>query len=279
MKLEARAGRRTEWIWTAFILLLAAWFYGWTATSAGSPLTFKLQSDDLYNRLADGFLAGHLGFAEKPAPELAQLADPYDPAQYGPYTHFHDVSYYRGRYYLYFGPTPALVLLAPWKALTGTYLPQNLAVAVFAWSAALLGCLLLRELRAWHFPGTPSWVMAGGGAAMAFGSLLPILLRRPVVYELAIAGACFFGMAGLFLLHRALTSPGRQREWLAGASAALGLAVSCRPNFLFGAGAALGIFLWRQWLPETSPRPGGGFGDCPGGGPSHRGDRPGPPGL
>ena len=88
---------------------------------------------------------------------------------------------------------------------------------------------------------------------MTFGSLLPILLRRPVFYELAIAAACFFGMAALLFLHRALVAPTRSRAWLAGASAALGLAVSCRPNFLFGAGVALAIFLWRLWLREGRP--------------------------
>ena len=76
MNQDRTSAHRTEWIWTAAILVLAGWFYAWTATSAGSPLTFKLQSDDLYNRLADGFLAGHLGFAEPAPPEMAQLADP-----------------------------------------------------------------------------------------------------------------------------------------------------------------------------------------------------------
>jgi hypothetical protein len=241
------SSRRTEWIWTAIILAVAAWFYGWTATSAGSPLTSALQIDDLYNRLADGFLAGHLGFAELPPPELANLADPYDPAQNAPFQRFHDVSYYEGRYYLYFGPVPAVVLLAPFKALTGAHLPQNLAVVVFAWGSALLGCLLVRAIRKQYFPSARSYVVICGTAAMAFGSLLPILLRRPVVYELAIASACFFGLAALLLLHRAVVSPKRQNAWLAGGSLALGLAVGCRPDFLFGAAGALAVFIWPIW--------------------------------
>ncbi len=239
--------RRAEIIATCVVLLLGAWFYFWTATSAGSPLTLALQKNDLYNRLADGFLAGRLGFVEEPPPELAKLADPYDPAQNAPYQGYHDVTYYRGRYYLYFGPAPALVLLAPWKAVTGHYLPQNLAAALFAWGMALAGVLLLRALRRRYFPATPAWVMVSGTAAVVFGGLLPVLLRRPVYYELAIASAGFFGMTALLLLHQAVTAPVRGNRWLAGASLALGLAIASRPNYIFGAAAALGVYLWWVW--------------------------------
>ncbi|HEX3728511.1 MAG TPA: hypothetical protein VHV47_01815, partial [Opitutaceae bacterium] len=116
------AANRREWIWAAAILAVAAWFYLWTATTGANPLSFTLQSDDLYNRLADGFLHGRLSFLDQPPPELAQLSNPYDPAQNAPYVRYHDVSYFHGRYYLYFGPTP-LLLLVPWRALTHTYLP------------------------------------------------------------------------------------------------------------------------------------------------------------
>jgi hypothetical protein len=246
---------RTEIIALWVVLLLGAGFYFWTATSAGSPLTLTLQKNDLYNRLADGFLAGRLGFVEEPPPELAKLADPYDPAQNAPYQRYHDVTYYRGRYYLYFGPGPALVLLAPWKAITGNYLPQNLAAALFAWGAALAGVLLLLALRRRYFPATPAWVMACGAAAVVFGSLLPVLLRRPVYYELAIASAGFFGLLALLLLHRAVTAPIRGNRWLAGASLALGLAIASRPNYLSGAAAALGVYLWWIWRHgHPSPR-------------------------
>ena len=255
--MESQAGapsgagrRRAELIAICAVLVLGAWFYFWTATSAGSPLTFTLQKDDLYNRLADGFLAGRLGFVEAPPPELAKLADPYDPAQNAPYQRYHDVTYFQGRYYLYFGPAPALVLLAPWKALTGHHLPQNLAVALFAWGMAAAGVGLLLTLRRRYFAGTPSWVAVCGAGAVVFGGLLPVLLRRPVYYELAIASAGFFGMVALLLLERAVAAPARSGRWLAGASLAFGLAIASRPDFVCGAGAALGVYLWSRWRRE-----------------------------
>lgn len=243
-------GRSGETFGLVLILALAGAFYFWTATSAGSPLTFERTPDDLYNRLADAFLAGQTSFLEEPPSELARLANPYDPAQNAPYKKYHDVTYYRGRYYLYFGPVPALVLLVPWKVLTGASLPQNLAVVGFAWATAAMAVLLLREMRRRWFPATPGWVVLLLALGLVFGSLLPVLLRRPLFYELAISSACFFGLTALWLLLKA--SAGDRYRWvaLAGAGLCLGLAVGSRPNCLFGAAAAIGLCLW-QWRREA----------------------------
>lgn len=244
-------GRKLESAFLGVLLVLAAGFYFWTATSAGSPLSATRASDDLYNRLADGFLAGRTSFLEEPPVELAKLADPYDPAANAPYRKFHDISYYRGRYYLYFGPTPALVLLAPWKLLTGTSLPQNLAVVVFAWGSALLGVVLVRKLRDRFFQQLPGWMFAGAALAVVFGNLLPVLLRRPLHYELAIASAGFFGLLALIGLLRAEEGR-RPLLWLVGSGLALGLAVGARPNYVFAAMAVMGFLGWTWWraLPE-----------------------------
>ena len=232
------------------ILVVAAWFYGWTATSAGSPWTRQLAPDDLYNRLSDGLLAGRLSFLEQPDPALALLSDPWDPAQNAPYKKFHDVTYYRGKYYLYFGPTPAVLLLAPWKALTGGYLPQNVAAVVFAGLGVAASMGLILVLRARHFPQTPSWIVGLCLLAAAFANFGAPLLRRPVYYELAIASAYACAMAAILCLALALGREDRgRRRWLALAGLAYGLAVAARPDYVFGA-VILFVPLfpaWRSW--------------------------------
>lgn len=246
MREPGRGSRTGETIGLIVLLVLGGAFYFWTATSAGSPLTWERPHYDLYNRLADGFLAGRTSFLEDPPPELAQLANPYDPVQSAPYAKYHDVTYYRGRYFLYFGPTPALVLLAPWKALTGFSLPQNLAVVAFAWGAAILGVLLLRRLRDQFFPAIPAWHLFTGAAVTIFGNLLPVLLRRPLYYELAIASAVFCSLAALCCLLQAET--GRRRiAWLVGTGLALGLTVASRPNQAVAVGVFIFLLIWTWW--------------------------------
>ncbi len=231
--LGARFG--VDRVYAAIVLAIAAGFYFWTATSAGSPATAGLQSDDLYNRLADGFLSGQLGFVEVPNPAIAQLDDPWDPAQNGPLRQFHDVSYFEGRYYLYFGAPPAFLLLAPWKFLTGTYLAQNIAVAVFAWLGALGAVAAILAIRVRWFPTTPAWVTGLCCVVAAFGNFVPVLLRRPVYYELAVASAYAFTMAALFALVKVAAGASRRRFWLATAAGLYGLAIASRPSLLFGA--------------------------------------------
>src|SRR5580658_9426275 len=210
-----RFAQHVECFWAVLVLALAGWFYLWTATSAGSPLSTKLQQDDLYNRLADGFLAGQLSFLEKPNPALADLQDPWDPAQNAGLSTFHDVSYFRGKYYLYFGAAPAILLLAPWKAVTGTYLGENVAAAVFSWLGVGASIGLVLVLRRRHFPALGGWIGGTCLVGLAFGNFAAILLRRPVYYELAISSAYAFAMAALLCIALAQGGGTRRRLWLA----------------------------------------------------------------
>ena len=84
-----------------------------------------------YEYMVDGFLSGHLYLSLPPPKELLALPDPYDPTQNIRYRLW-DVSLYQGKYYLYYGPTPALLLMLPWKVVTGHHLPQRLATGIFA---------------------------------------------------------------------------------------------------------------------------------------------------
>lgn len=236
-------------MWILLVLSFTGAGYFWTATSAGSRLTQTLPDDDLYNRLTDGFLAGQLSFLEKPDNGLLQLADPWDPVQNGPLRQFHDVSYYRGRFYLYFGAAPSVVLLLPWKLLTGTYLPQNMASVVFAWAGALFGIASLVVIRRRFFPLVRGWVGGFCLLALAWGNFVPVLLRRPVFYELAISSAYAFLMLALLAVLLSLQSVVLRRVWLVLAGLALGMAVASRPNLVFGAVVLLvPLFpFWRAW--------------------------------
>jgi hypothetical protein len=243
---NARSPCRTENIWAIAVLAVAGWFYLWTATSAGSPLSSHLQSDDLYNRLADGFLAGQLSLPDKPNPALANLQDPWDPAQNSGLSAFHDVSYFNGRYYLYFGAAPAVVLLAPWKALTGTYLGQNVACAIFSWLGVAASTALVFVLRRRHFPALKGSIAGVCTVAIAFGNFAAVLLRRPVFYELAISSAYAFAMAALLCVAMATGKETRRRLWLALAGASYGLVLASRPNYLFGC-LILAVPFQRYW--------------------------------
>ena len=114
-----------------------------------SKLTWGGRTAEHYALLTDAFLAGRTSLLVRPDPELLALSNPYDPVANVNYR-LHDASLYGGKYYLYFGPAPAIVLFVPYKVLTGSHLPARAAVALFciggfACSCALFFLLVKRE--------------------------------------------------------------------------------------------------------------------------------------
>jgi len=231
---------------------LIGWFYFWTAQSSANPFRFAKESRGYYNLLTDGFLSGHLWMDAEPTPQLLGAKDPYEARVAD--TGLHDASYYHGRYYLYFGAAPAVVLFLPFKLLFGVQFPENLATALFCAlgfaANVLLAALILRRL----FParGSGWWLVAIVG--LGFGNLCTVLVRRAAFWELAIAAGYAFASASLLFGFRALTAARGRTWWLALASACYGLAIGSRAVYLFGAAGLCALF-WALSTPPGQRRP------------------------
>src|SRR5258708_14898008 len=110
---DALAGmpRRSDWLdrgVIAAVLLLVGWFYVWTVRSSGDPWKFGRKQKDYYNLLIDGYLDGHLSMKVDVPDALLKLPDPYDPRLRPLGLGLHDASFYKGKYYLYFGVAPVV---------------------------------------------------------------------------------------------------------------------------------------------------------------------------
>ncbi|HWA09842.1 MAG TPA: hypothetical protein VG838_10360 [Opitutaceae bacterium] len=223
-----------------------------------------------YQYLVDGFLEGHTHLSIAPAKELLALPDPRDPAQNLSFRLW-DASLYEGKYYLYYGPAPALLLMLPWKLLTAADLPQRLATGIFACVGFAALTLLLADIRRQCFPSvTPVRLLL---VILLVGqvSWLPVILRRPAFWELPIvtAGAMLF--CALYFLWR-YHSGGERKRWAFAAGCALACAIGSRPTYLFTA-AFIGLLfalplkkngsllsLLRRLLPVAIPLAVGGLG-------------------
>ena len=226
-------------LWFALALCAAASF--WIADGVAPWSSSRPNVWHHYEYLAEGFLAGHTYLSVEPAPELATLRDPYDPAENAPYRLW-DASLYKGRYYLYYGPAPALALMAPWRVLTGRMLPQRLAVALFA-AGGLAGlALLLREVRAKCFPGLSGGALGAILLTAFHAAWLPVILRRPGVWELPIVSAAACLWWSLYFLWRFRESGGRA-HWAAAVGLALALMIGCRATNVPEAGLVLLLLL------------------------------------
>jgi hypothetical protein len=212
-------------------------FYFWTAYTSPS----NTAGNGYYALLTDAFLDGQTHLPVEPAPELLALPDPYDPAQIGPYG-ITDLSLYQGHYYLYFGPTPVLLVHLPLRAV-GITATDALASSLFASVGFLFALALMRFLVQRYRPETSLGTRVVAVLLLGLANVVPFLLRRPAVWEEAIAAGYCCLLIGLFLT---LTGALRDRPSLgrlAGGSLALGLAVGARPHLIL----ALPVFIWA-WI-------------------------------
>jgi len=182
----------------SLMLVLFAGYYYWTVRPHPS---LPLRDIGLYTVLTDAFAHGQVSFLVAPRPELLALPDPYDPQQNARYR-LHDASLYKGRYYLYFGPAPVVALYLPYVLLTGEFLPDRLGAWVFAAAAYVMACLLLQFLLGRWWPQAPRWLVYFLCACLGFSNTFPFLLRRPAVYETAIAAGQFFVLLALYAIVR-----------------------------------------------------------------------------
>jgi len=156
-----------------------------------------------YDQLAASFSHGNLALETKPDPALLALPDPYDPAARASLQVPTDVSLYNGKYYLYFGPIPALLLMVARLFSPGVIGDQYL-VFVFVSGIFVLQSLLLVKIRERFFPELSPWLLSAG--VLAAGLICPFgwVLSLPTVYNAAITGGELFFLAGFYSAFKAL---------------------------------------------------------------------------
>lgn len=121
-------------------------------------------------------------------------------------TYLFDGSFYKGSYYLYWGPVPAL-LLVPFKfAFPGEIGDQ---VLVFAFISGLFIFQSLLILGIWKrfFENLPAWTVLMG--ILLAGLITPMtwMLNQPQIYEASIASGQFFLIGGVYFAFTALDGP------------------------------------------------------------------------
>lgn len=179
------------------VVLIYVWFVSsgtWTAWN--SPTRY-------YAALAQGFRYGNLFIPTRPNPLLAELKDPYEPANWrGKVEVPMDISYYEGRYYLYWGPTPAVILYALQPYYSGRigdlFLVFGFVCGIFLFQIFILVLIWERFFR-----GLPLWILKLSIWVVGLAGPVTFMLgnfKGARIYEAAVTGGQFFLVAGLLLV-------------------------------------------------------------------------------
>src|SRR3990172_4984622 len=201
-------------IGTTYVGLVTAWH--WTQWPG---------SDGYYGMLADAFTHGKTYLPIEPASGLSSLRNPY--AHWTEVGGIVNLSYYQGRYYMYWGPAPA-VALAILRILGAPTLGDNsvgfLAISfVFIFSSSIVF-----RLKRVYFEGLPAWLIIAG--LVTVGTIHPMLWFQngPGLLTAAIASGQAFLVGGVYFMVKALTDTKSPAANFAAAGALWALAMASR---------------------------------------------------
>jgi hypothetical protein len=207
-------------------LCLATWV-GYLGLAAGLHLRVPPTYSTFFELQADGFSRRELSLPILPAPELLAAPNPFDPSLL-PFWKW-DAALYHGKYYIYWGPVPALWILAV-KTLTGLgSVPDQYPALFFACLRTGFATALLYMYWRRHRSTSLFWPVVVGFLAIAWANPTPYMLRRPAAYEASIFAGQAFLTAGLFFAVETVERRAKAAvlcAWLCGLS--WGLVLGCR---------------------------------------------------
>ena len=178
----------------AVIFVVYAWFI-----TFGNFTTWN-HSTRYYTQLADAFGKGQLYVDQSPGQAMLEAEDPYSPITRPVFEdEVWDLSLYKGRLYLYWGPVPAL-LITPLQILLDKKIADIFLVYFFSAGLLIFNSLIILKLRQKFFPNIPAWNVFI--CIPLIGLILPILwsINIPDVYEAAIGAGQFFLIGGFYFV-------------------------------------------------------------------------------
>ena len=200
------------------IFIIYLWF-------ASDGLWKSLPNETNYIDLqANAFAKGQLELDIQPDPALLVFKDEslYEPGNREGIPVLWDATLFNGKYYLYWGPAPALVI-TPIKFIHNKDLGDKFLTLTFLTGTLIFLNLVILNLWRRCFAHIPPWAVI---AAVAFAGLvnpMPYVLVEGRIYEAAIVAAQFFLIGGFYFFLPALDKPTSVRLYLAGAFFALSI--------------------------------------------------------
>lgn len=197
-----------------------------------------LPNQQQYYKLTDAIRNKRLYVGEETNPEVLNMNNPYDTverykiaAQKGVSFNW-DHSFYKGKYYVYFGIGPVLLFYLPFNLLTNTNVSNMfVSIILIALSIFSITYLLYMICKKW-FKDTKllTFLMCDIFVISSCGILY--VAKRPDFYNIPIITSLFFVTLGLGIFISASTNKKLFKTKLAFASSCMAFVALCRPQFL-----------------------------------------------
>jgi hypothetical protein len=195
--------------WIALMVLLGAIELIFVFLVSVGQWTKWPRTTQYYDLLARSFILGEISLPIEPSPLLAELDNPYDPVARRDIPVLFDASYFRAKYYAYWGPAPALVV-SLLKAPTDVSIGDEQIVFAASNIALVFSALIVFSLRRRFYPSLPMWLLFASIFLVATAHPMLWILNTPKIYEAAIASGQAFLLGGLYFAIPAILGDQRQ---------------------------------------------------------------------
>lgn len=202
-----------------------------------------------YQELAEALSEGKVSVGDAEEALLA-MKNPYDTIalQAAGIGYRADYAYHNGKYYVYFGIVPVLLLYLPYYLLTGGALQNYVAVFVFFAGFIIAAAGFVYELMKRYFKEQPFYLWAVGIGMLVGSYSMFYLLIRPDLYHVPIVASAMFATGGLWLYLAGLNRPKKAVGLYAFGSFCMALTAGCRPQFILFAALAVVLFWERVFV-------------------------------
>ena len=188
-------------ITTSAVIISYIWF--------AQPAVRTLQNSyNYYSEQAIAFKAGNLFVAEEPSINLLSLSNPYDyflRKEHNIEDFPWDVSLYKGKFYLYWGPAPAVLLTLLGQKLLSQIGDHHITLT-FACGLFLYAMLIITTHWNTHPQRAPIWITCVFLLTFGFATPITIMLQDSRIYEASILGCQFFFIGGCYWVYSAINN-------------------------------------------------------------------------
>ena len=208
-----------------------------TSKNENSFLNFST-TEGMYNKeFVESLREGKLYLDYEPSEKFLELENPYDVQERAKLQreidYKWDTAYYNGKFYVYFGILPALLVFLPYNLITGEYLKISVATFVFSVLIFILLKEILLKLLSRYFEKIQFRTVIYYLIILLSGSLIFYANGMSRFYEIVIIAGLYFVLQGVWFILKAMEEEKNRHLNIFLGCFCMALAVACRPTDLF----------------------------------------------
>lgn len=217
----------------SFYFFLTKTFYNVDCFYPSSKIQYNLFCSNYYNLIIDSLKEHKLYIGEDTGDEHYFFINKNDSKQK---LNLLDTSTYKDKIYLYFGITPVLLFYLPFNFITKLYLTDKFLVFILSCLIFILSLFLIKKTtqKITDITNLPINTIIIIIFFIGFCNLLPFLLIRSAIYEVAISNAIFLLLISFCLFYYFIYTESSKKQKILTffLSLTLCLAVGARPYYV-----------------------------------------------